>query len=178
MKQLYSILFLISSYCSVWACDCICSTDSLYKDVIGHLIFENVEALEKAQKEANEDSMYHHIVYVIRDNKERLKIDSLNGYKVIQPFSIDRISREYGGFHIYKMKSIAFDKDWDARFYVKVEEYGVRSKDWKIVGGASHVFCYKYSESTNCFSYLYCIQSVIETWRLDNLKDDWNIIFK
>lgn len=181
MKHLFSILFLISSYCSLWASNCICTTDSLYKDVVKHLVVENVEEQEKALKEANKDSMYHHIVYLIRDNKEILEIDSLKGYKVVQPISIDYVSREYGGFiSIFKMKSIAFDKNWGARFYVTIEEFCVRSEDWKIIGGTGHIFCYKYSESTNCFSYLYCTQGVIDTWTrgLDNLKNDWNKIFK
>lgn len=178
MKHLFSILFLISSYCSVWACECICSTDSLYKDVAERLVAEVVEAQEMAQKEANEDSMYHHIVYVIRDNKERLEIDSLRGYKIVQPISIDRISRAYSGIHIYKMNSIALNNN--AKFIVAAEEYVARGKDWTLLGGTAHVFCYKYSESTNCFSFLYLRQFDIDTWTrgLDNLKDDWNIIFK
>ncbi len=177
MRHLFSVLFLISSYCSIWACDCICSTDSLYKDVIERLIIDNVEGQEKAQAEANEDSMYHHIVYLIRDNKEILKIDSLRGYKIVQPISIDYISKEHDGFFsIYRMKSIAFDKNWDARFYVTVEEFQVRKKDWIIVGGTGHTFCYKYSESTNCFSFLLLTQGLIDPRRFNNLKNDWSYI--
>ncbi|MCQ2082470.1 MAG: hypothetical protein MJZ11_12500 [Lachnospiraceae bacterium] len=179
MKHLFLILFLISSYYSIWACECINSTDSLYKDAVGHLVAEVVEEQEKSTCQAKIDSEYHHVIYIVRDNKERLEIDTLNGYKVIQPISIDYISREHSGFiHVFKMKGLALNKNFGANFHVVVEEICVNSKDWSIVGGTAHVFCYKYSESTNCFSYQYNTSGYLETRRLKNIRDNWDYIFR